>query len=83
MTKQLDSLNQKMVYQACLFKLLLFAAQCIRNLHCTVNTMKMKPYLTQSHCETDKSDKPFEVTPSCCPMSEKFAQQATGKRTKT
>ena len=30
----------------------------------------MKPYVTQSHCETDLSDTPFEVTHSCCPMSE-------------
>ena len=46
--QKLDSLNQKLVYQACLFKLLLFAAQCIRNLHCTLNTRKMNPYLTHS-----------------------------------
>ena len=58
----LDSLNQNMVHRACLFKVLLFTAQCIRSLHCTVNNKKKKLYLTESHWETDISDTPFEVT---------------------
>ena len=73
-SKKLVEWNQKLVHEACLFKVLLFTAQCIRSLHCTVNNKKMKPYLTQFHWETDILETPFEVTHSCCPMSEKFAQ---------
>ena len=68
--RRFDSLNRKLIYQACFFKVLPFAAQGIRSFHCTVNNKKTKPYLTESHWATDISYTPFEVTHSCCPMSE-------------